>query len=362
VSLKKLKNGSWQIYAYDAATKKKRYVGVRPTQKAAKQLEREHMLNRDAVPTATGLTVREYAAVWLDTRHGPGTRRPSPTTRQVNASNLGLVLADHGDRPLDSFKRREALDWARLHQTRAKSVSAMFNDAVDDELVPANPFANRRQPEKRGRRDIHPLTETEVDTLATIALDRWGADGYGQVFRAAVLFGAWVGTRPGETFSVTWRDLDVREGLVSVKRVKPPYNVDTLPVAEIALDAVQQMPRMSDLLFPSIRGKKVEKGGLRYLWEPVRSAFRTTVTPERWAELCEGQQNLDWYVLRHFAASIIVDRGGNEYDVSALLGNTPQVARERYIHDFRDRQRDRLRGLLERPAAVVDLSEKRRGA
>jgi integrase len=363
MALKRIKSG-WQVYAYDAATKKKKYVGVRPTQREAKQLEREHMLNRGA-SVSHSLSIREYAAVWLDTRHGPGTRRPSPTSRQVNASNLGLFLAEHGDRPLNSFKRREALDWARLHQTRAKSVSAMFNDAVDDELVAANPFANRRHTQKRGRRDIHPLTETEVDTLATIALDRWGRDGYGQVFRAAVLFGAWVGTRPGETFGVTWQDVDLRDGLVTVKRVKPPYSRDVVVLPSIAADAIQAMPRISNqagLLFPSIRGKRVEKGGLRYLWDPVRSAFQATVSPARWAELCEGQENLDFYALRHYCASVIVERGGNEYDVSAQLGNTPQVARETYIHAYEDRQRDRLRGLLERPAAVVDLSEKRRGA
>jgi integrase len=277
---------------------------------------------------------------------------------------LRRFLEGFGVRPLAGISRTEALQWSREpgNQHRAKSVSAMFNDAIDEEACTVNPFANRRHTQPRGRRDIHPLTEHEVDTLADIALERWGRDGYGLVFRAAVLFGAWVGTRPGETFGVTWRDLDVRQGLVTVRRIKPPYHEDLLPVATVALDAIQEMPRTADLLFPSIRGKRVEKGGLRYLWEPVRSAFRETVTRERWGELCEGQDNLDWYVLRHFAASIIVDRGGNEYDVSALLGNTPEVARDRYIHDFRDRQRDRLRGLLERPAPVVDLDRKRRGA
>jgi integrase len=366
MSLKKLANGSWQVYTFESSgvkgvKGKKVYRGVRATQREAKQFERELLLNGTS-NTGTP-TVAEYAARWLDTRHGPGTRRPSPGTRQVNAGNIRLFVDQHGHRPLDSFKRREALDWSSLHQTRAKSVSAMFNDAVDDELVQANPFANRRQPEKRGRRDIHPLTETEVDTLADIALDRWGRDGYGLIARAWVLFSAWVGTRPGETFRLRWQDLDTRDGLATVKRIKPPYNTDTIVIPSVALDAINGMPRMGDVVFPGIRGREMHHtGGHRYYWDPVRSAFRVTVTPGRWADLCEGQDDLDLYAARHFCASIIVERGGNEYDVSAQLGNTPEVARQTYVHAYEDRQRDRLRGLLERPAPVTVLDRKRRGA
>jgi hypothetical protein len=79
----------------------------------------------------------------------------------------------------------------------------MFNDAIDDEFAQANPFRNRRQEQPRGRQDIFPMTEEEVDRLAEIALREWGPSGYGLVARAWVLFGAWVGTRPGETFSVS---------------------------------------------------------------------------------------------------------------------------------------------------------------
>jgi integrase len=368
MALKKLSNGSVQVYIYSAETKRKEYRGVRGSYREAQKLERELMLERDHAPATSGPTVAEYAHRWLTQHHGPNTRRPAPTSLQVNETNLRRFLHQFGDQPLGSIGRAAALDWSREpgNQHRAKSISAMFNDAVDDELVTVNPFANRRQTQPRGRRDIHPLTEHEVDTLAAIALDRWGPDGYGQVFRAAILFGAWVGTRPGETFAVTWRDLDLREGLVTVRRVKPPYHEDVVVLPSIAADAIQGMPRIPNqdgIVFPSIRGDRISRaGGLRYYWDPVRSAFRQTVTPERWADLCEGQPDLAWYSLRHFAASIIVARGGNEYDVSAQLGNTPEVARETYVHAYVQTQQERLRGLLERPAPVVDITKARRGA
>jgi integrase len=94
----------------------------------------------------------------------------------------------------------------------------MYQDAVNDDLIPSNPFANRQQKQSRGRKDIEPLTEAEVEQLAEIAEDVWGA--YGKVCKAWILFSAWVGTRPGETFSLTWDDLDLEAGLVTVKRVQ----------------------------------------------------------------------------------------------------------------------------------------------
>jgi integrase len=66
--------------------------------------------------------------------------------------------------------------------------------------VQDQPVRGRRQEESRERKHIHPLTEDEVDRLADIALRHWGSDGYGLVARAWVLFAAWVGCRPGETF------------------------------------------------------------------------------------------------------------------------------------------------------------------
>jgi integrase len=276
---------------------------------------------------------------------------------------LRKFLRAFGDMPIDGgIRRGEALAWARDHPTNARVVSAMFNDAIDDEACQTNPFRNRRQEQPRGRQDIFPMTEEEVGRLADIALHHWGADGYGLIARAWVLFGAWVGTRPGETFSVTPLDLDFDEGLVRVTRVKGRKQTEWIVLPSAVRDAIRAMPPAPDPgpLFRTVTGIAVDrKGALHYHWSPIRAAFRQTLTAERWAELLEGQsdkRSLDFYALRHFCASIIVDRGGNEFDVSQQLGNTPEVARAVYIHGYRDRINDRNRERLEN---VVDLGRKR---
>jgi integrase len=364
----KRSDGKYDVHVYSPAAKRKLYVGRRALERDAKALFREktaEFLGEAPPAPARGLTCAEYAPRWLDLHHGPGTRRPAPATRTHNELMLRPFLRAFGDAMMDGgIMRGDALAWSRDRPHNAKVVSAMFNDAIDDEATQANPFRNRRQEQARGRQDIYPMTEDEVDRLAGIARREWGADGYGLVARAWVLFGAWVGTRPGETFSVSPLDLDFDGGLVRVTRVKGRKQTEWIVLPEVVQAAVAAIPPALDQgpLFRTVTGIPMDrKGALHYHWSPIRAAFRQTVTPARWQELLEGQsdkRSLDFYALRHFCASILVDRGGDEYDVSHQLGNTPEVARRVYIHGYRDRvnarNRDRLEG-----ANVVDLGRKR---
>jgi integrase len=272
------------------------YVGSRKNlrgEDGAKALETQKTIEFARKDPTTGLTVAQYAQEWLEHHHGPGTRRPAPSTLKVNAGNLRPFLKEFSSRPLDGgIPRREALAWSRQHPHNAVVVCAMFNDALDDETARTNPFAGRRMKESRERKHIHPLTEDEVDRLADIALRHWGGDGYGLVARAWVLFGAWVGSRPGETFGVTAGDLDFGAGEVTVRRVKRrggehPVDVVVLPGA--AVDAIRAMPVIPARgpLFTTVTGRPMVKGNLVHHWDPVRAAFRETVSEARWHELLD---------------------------------------------------------------------------
>jgi integrase len=326
----------------------KRYIGTYAKRGDAVQAFEDAKRALRGKPPMDEMTVGEYAERWLEFKHGPGTRRPAPMTRVVNRQGLQAFLTDFADMPMHAIRRNEALDWCLKHPNSAKPVSAMYQDAVNDDLIPSNPFANRQQKQKRGRKDIQPLTEAEVEQLATIAEDVWGA--YGKVCKAWILFSAWVGTRPGETFSLTWDDLDLDAGLVSVKRCKPPYNVDVVPVAQRVREALLAMPvERTGHLFTTVRGLPIRKGSYTWYWDRVRVVFESKLEPARRDALREGQPAIALYSLRHFCASIIVARGGNEFDISAQLGNSPDVAREVYFHDYRSDRNKRLRGLLDGP-------------
>lgn len=347
--------GRYEVFVYDPAVKKKRYVGSRAKRREADELFEDKRRELRGKPPVAETTVDEYADRWLEFKHGENTRRPRPGTLKHNRQMLKAFRKDYGDHVLASIPRHEALDWCLKHRSSAKTVSAMFNDAVNDGLIVANPFANRQHKQMRGRKDIVPITEAEVDLLARIAVDLWGE--YGRVCKAWILWSAWVGTRPGETFTVMWRDLDLQGGLVTVKRVKPPYNTDTIPVARKVLDAIREMRAAPEgELFKTVTGRPVRQGGYSWYWDKVRAVFESKIESDRRDALREDDKPLALYSLRHFCASIIVANGGNEYDVSAQLGNTPEVARETYIHQYADDRRRRLRGFLD-GAEIRSLDE-----
>ena len=364
------------VYVYDPRVGRKVYVGSRKNlngKDGAKALEAEKTIEFAKAPVQTGgITIAEYAAEWFELHHGPGTRRPAESTFKVNEGNMRPFLKDFDARPLDGgVTRREALRWAKIHPHNAQVVSAMFNDAIDDAACAANPFANRRQQESRERKHIHPLTEDEVERLADIALRHWGGEGYGHTARAWVLFAAWVGCRPGETFSVAAKDLDFARGEVSIKRIKKRgrvYPTDVVVLPQSAVDAIRAMPSVpvSGPLFTSLEGKPFAHGN-RHYWDPIRSAFRETVTAQRWAELLDDTaedgtrkraKSLDFYVLRHFCASMLADRGMTAREIAGQLGNSEAVCQETYIHLYRDRSNDRVREALNR-GNVSDLDAAR---
>jgi len=363
----KAPDNRWNVYVYRPSVGRKVYVGRRALEREARALFREKtdlFAGEVGKRTEQTVTVGEYAAEWLEHHHGPGTKRPGVETYKINRGNIARLVEEFGEREMDGgISRREALSWSRRHLRHAKSVSAMFNDAVDEEIAKANPFANRKQEQPRERKDIHPLTEAEVERLAEIALNQWGADGYGLTARAWVLFAAWVGCRPGETFSVSLRDMNFSDGSVTIRRVKKRgkvYPTDKVAFPQAARDAITAMPVIprEGPVFRTVTDLRMHKSTFGSYWHPIRDIFRATISADRWDELTEGTKSLDFYALRHHVASIMADRGADARDIAAQLGNSVQVCEATYIHGFRDRQLERNRKVLERPA-VVDLAAAR---
>ncbi len=208
-------NGMREVYVYDPAIKRKRYVGQRASLKAAQLLEAEKIVEFASVRDA-GWTVERFAVKFLVDYHGTNTTRPEPTTRAVNEQNLRRFRREHGARLLASITRDEAhlLAIARPHE--ARTIAAMFAVAVDKGFAQVNPFARLGLPRSGGRSDIDPLTELEVERLAAIALKTSGH--WGPEFWALILWMGWTGMRPGEVCALKCTDIDWIAMTVGVER------------------------------------------------------------------------------------------------------------------------------------------------
>ena len=148
------------------------------------------------------LTVADYIERWKSQYP-----RPRASTNRHNRYMVKSFAAEFGDWQMSAISKPLARDSALRHRASVSVVRAMFNDALREEVVASNPFADMRLPQSRGRKDLIVLSSTaEVRELADVALDLFG---YGPTFRACVLFAASGRAPPqAELFMLTWDDIE----------------------------------------------------------------------------------------------------------------------------------------------------------
>ncbi len=175
------------------------------------------------------------------------------------------------------------------------------------------------------RKDLTALVESELHELASVAVAVHG--DYGPAFRAMILFAAYVGLRPGELFA--------RQSLDGTGELKLPKNgkprVVTLPPA--AREALLDVPARLDVpwLFVTRTGRRLSKSSLLYYWNPVRAAF--------------GRPGMDFYELRHYCATHLLELGVSHADVAVQFGHTDggALVMSTYGHPSEELARERLK-------------------
>jgi integrase len=321
----------WTASGYDKARGQKIHLGTFDSQKEAREAEADHRLK--SRPRGRE-TCDAFAARW--TRDYP---RPRASTNRLNADRLKQFIEDFEGVRLTEMDRPRAREWAMQHKHRTPAVCAMFADALRDGLVEINPFANLRLPKSKGRKDIVALTEPDLDALADTAIDpRMELGEYGAEYRAMILFAGYVGLRPGELFALQRDDLHgqhctIERTVNNLNEIGPTKNgrARTVVIPPKAQDALQDVaPHPSGLLFTSPQGCRWKKDTHYLYWSMLRKLA--------------NRPGLDFYELRHAAATMLLERGATPWDVAQQLGHLDggQLVMELYGHPTEAGARARL--------------------
>jgi integrase len=325
------------------------HLGTFGTRREAAAAEAEHKLKSRPMGRET---IESFAGRWV--RDYPRPRRSSNTS---NAERVKPLVREMGGLRLTDVSRPVARAWALKHRWALPAARAMFADAMNDGLVDANPFSNLRLPASEGRKRIVALTESELRGLADQALKAWPDDGWAWSYRAMILFAGYVGLRPGELFAL--RRGDVGGDLCAIERalesksgeVGPTKNgrARTVTVPPVARDAIAELPaNSSGLLFESPRGRMWRQPSHHHCWKVVRSMA--------------GRPGLDFYELRHCAATMLLERGMTPWDVAIQLGHQDggRLITSLYGHPSEVAARERLLAAWNESAA--ELAPIRSGA
>lgn len=333
------------------------YVGTFDTEEEATKaalalLDEERRLpSRETVASFSGRWVKDFP-------------RPKESTNDTYTSAADRFAAHLGERLMHRITSRDARAYVADHPADRFALSAMFGDARREGIVLTNPFSQLRTPRSRGRKNIAPITVEELELLASLALTEHG-DELGLVVRAAIVVAAFTGVRPGELCGLEWRDVDLENGEAKVRR-QIRRGRETTPktgrprTVFLPPPAVEELRRLPERrivcavtgghpVFPAKSNRRLSNHDLSAHWRPVRAAFEARLTSERLGQFQACKGALDFYALRHFCATHLVEQGVEAWVVAKQLGHGDggRLVQETYGHPRDEIAQERLRQAFE---------------
>jgi integrase len=200
-------------------------------------------------------------------------------------------------------------------------VRQVFNFARRNDLfVGDNPVGKVKMPKFDNRRTRF-LTHAEADRLLD-ALREVSTETHDHV-----LMSLQTGMRAGEVWSLTWGNVDLDRGILTLLdtkngRSRPAYM--TGPVKAMLNARRPANPDPSALVFPGRGGVKIRQASDAYDRAVAKLGLNDGITDKR--------QKVTFHTLRHTFASWLVENGTDLYAVKELLGHSDFKMTARYAH------------------------------
>ena len=133
------------------------------------------------------------------------------------------------------------------------------------------------------------------------------------------------GLRAGEVFSLTWGDVDLSHGLITLRATKTGRD-RTINMTNEVLSMFKSLPQgqYGELIFPNTKGKKRKE---------MSNTFQRTVDEMGLNDgVTDLKQKLTFHSCRHTCASWLVMSGVSLFTVQKILGHSTISMTERYAH------------------------------
>jgi integrase len=368
----------WEVKAYNRQTKKTQYVRRFPTlAEAVAAKARFEQAHGGSGPGAARMTFDELVNVNYLKRTMTLGRKPRPIKESTITTNRAAVqpfVADFGAMRVGRLEEDVLIAWCQTQPGFVvEGLRAMFSWAYRRRIVRENPMAFVDSRRGEGRKHLLVISDEDLRLLVEAAPKCW-PDLMG--LRLAVLLEllAHSGMRPSEAFALRpehidferrriyldWQ-LDGRGRLQELKNCRKREVV----MADEVIDACRRLlPKIdgNDLLFQTVTGRKLNsKSKWSYYWDPIRKMA--------------GLSNMQVYELRHYFATLVVNRGARSEDVAEQLGHSDggELVRNLYGHpdkrirlaNLEDVMRNRTGGIarrLERQPPQGDQAARELGA
>jgi len=303
-------------------------------------------------PKRARITVAEWCRTWLE---GYGTHRVS-TIRQANV-HIRRIVAEFGAYPLGSLRPSQIRAWvAHLNEEGLEDsyiyalhgrLAQIMSDAVHDGLLAKSPCSRRTSPHLAEQR-VYVATTDQVWELYDLFPDR---------MRLAVLLGALVGLRLGETCGLRVEDVDFMRGIVhphvqypaeplKTKTSQTPIPIPSSLTAE--LSAQLAVYGRHPTLLTGADGGQLSPWALERTMRTARKKVQDLPAGFRYHDL------------RHYFASLLIASGADVKTVQARLRHaSAKTTLDTYGHIWPDRD-ESTRAAVD--AVITARTEQRRNS
>ncbi|MCK5680577.1 site-specific integrase, partial [bacterium] len=328
-------SGVWYVFLLVNGRRKSKKIG--PKQKAeevAARIRAKLLLGDLQLEPKKGFTFAEYSLLWIDNYIRP-VRRPSTTERYTGILKK-YVLPTFGKKPLDKIIRANVKSFLlHLHKEGLSRstillcrdvLSGVLVQAIDDELISANPVAGvlkMLKLEREKKIPVEPMTFDEVALFLDTCyrLQPWHYSLFLTAFRT--------GMRMGEVLAIEWRDIDSNGRFIRVERSFKRGNVDgTKTNKSRRVDMSNQLHDELDRLHTQRLQEALAKGrdypnnicfhhrdGGHISQNTIRGVFKRILVKA-------GIRELRFHDIRHTFASLLLTNGESLAYVKEQLGHS----------------------------------------
>lgn len=243
------------------------------------------------------------------------------TYNQLSSMVNNQILPTFKDRNIKDIKRYdikmfvdELLKKATPKRVRMilNTVGAIIDIAIDYEVVTINVARNIPLP-KHIKKEFDPFTKDEVNKLIS------NADGWFQVFLAVSFF---TGARTGEVLALTWNDIDLDRGIISITKGLRNGIIDT-PKTKTS---IRDIP-IFDALVPYLKDHMKNSRDMALFINPRtdKMFYKSARLTPYWKKLLE-KCNLTYRILystRHtFITNMLKSGSFSMLDIAQLVGHS----------------------------------------
>jgi integrase len=240
---------------------------------------------------------------------------------------------------------------ASVHRLLTK----VFTQAVRDDVIPTNPMskASIKRPSKKAAVPREPLTIDEVEELAAACLNERD--------RLIILVGGYCGLRGGEVGGLRLKDIDTKACRFSIMQaVKGRGSNKHLGLPKGDKTRRITVPcSVSEAVASFAKENAATDGRIFHTDGGLIGSRRTTLVSQAAAKR-SGFRPVNFHLLRHTTASLLVDDGASIKDVQDYLGiATAAILLDTYSHAFEGRDQQVANRLEARRADWRERMKKR---